>query len=34
MADAAGAFSALQTVYRWFRRFVRPLLFRTVHDLV
>ncbi len=23
-----------QTVYWWFRRFVRLLLFRTIHDLV
>ncbi len=26
-------FSPGQTVYGWFRRFVRPLLFRTIHDV-
>jgi transposase len=26
-------FGPWQTVYWWFRRFVRRLLFRTVHDL-
>jgi transposase len=25
-------FPPWQTVYWWFRRFVRPLLFRTIHD--
>ncbi len=26
-------FSPWQTVYWWFRRFVRRLLFRTIHDV-
>ena len=26
-------FPPWQTVYRWFRRFVRPMLFRTIHDI-
>ena len=26
-------FGPWRTVYRWFRRFVRRLLFRTVHDI-
>jgi DNA-binding transcriptional LysR family regulator len=30
MADATGAFPAMQMVYWWFRRFVRLLLFRTI----
>lgn len=33
LADAAGELSPWQTVYRWFRRFVRLFLFRTIHDL-
>ncbi len=26
-------FKPWQTVYRWFRRFVRRLMFRTIHDV-
>jgi putative transposase len=40
MARSAGGWRMLpvhfgpwQTVYRWFRRFVRRLLFRTIHDV-
>jgi transposase len=29
-----GGFPPWQTVYWWFRRFVRLLLFRTIHDVV
>ena len=34
LADAADtSFGPWQTVYWWFRRFVRRLLFRTIHDV-
>ena len=33
LADAAENFPPWQTVYWWFRRFVRRLLFRTIHDV-
>ena len=33
LADAAEGLSPWPTVYWWFRRFVRLLLFRTIHDV-
>ena len=33
MAHAAEDFPPWQTVYWWFRRFVRSMLFRTIHDI-
>ena len=33
LADAAEDFPPWQTVYWWFRRFVRLMLFRTIHDV-
>ena len=32
-ADAAERLPPWQTVYWWFRRFMRRLLFRTIHDV-
>ena len=33
MADAANDFPPWQTVYWWFRRFVRRFMFQTIHDV-
>jgi putative transposase len=33
LADAAHQFGRWQTVCWWFRRFVRRLLFQTIHDV-
>lgn len=33
VADVAGSLPAIADSYWWFRRFVRSLLFRTIHDV-